>query len=137
MREERLIERIRAWNKEPDRRGRNDPNKVIDSVLKHLQRILNTRRGSTQISGEYGIPDFTDFLGTYPDSLREMERAIRQTILRFEPRLKSVRVSFTPQEDESLTLRFQITAQLVMPEERRPVLFQSMIESDGRVNIRS
>jgi predicted component of type VI protein secretion system len=49
MREERLIERIRSWNKAPDRRDGSDPKRMVGSIIRHLERILNTRRGSAQI----------------------------------------------------------------------------------------
>lgn len=136
MREERLLERIRSWEKGPDRRAREDPTKVIDSVLRHLQRILNTRRGSVPIAEDYGVPDFTDLLHSYPDSIREVERSIRQIIQKYEPRLKAVRVSFIPQDEDIFSVGFQIVAKLAAEDEKIPVFFESFMGADGRVKIR-
>ncbi len=136
MREERLLERIQSWEKGPDRRAREDPTKVIDSVLRHLQRILNTRRGSVPIAEDYGVPDFTDLLHSYPESIREVERSIRQIIQKYEPRLKAVRVSFIPQDEDIFSVGFQIVAKLATEDEKIPVFFESLMGADGRVKIR-
>jgi type VI secretion system protein len=136
MREERLTERIRSWNRGPYRREGQDPKRMIDSVIRHLERILNTRRGNAQISEDYGIPDFNDFRIAYPDSQRDLERAIRHTIQKYEPRLRSVRVKFIRQEEELLSVSFQIVAQLVLDEAKDPVVFESTLDSDGKIKIR-
>ena len=88
MKEDRLLERILNWKNEPLRRNRGDVRREIDSILAHLTRILNTRQGSVPISGIYGIPDLTDFMTSYPESVTEIERSIRCTIEEYEPRLR-------------------------------------------------
>lgn len=135
MREDRLLERIRAWEREPHRRAREDPKRIIDSVLNHLQRILNTRQGSTPIAEDYGVPDFTEFLRRYPDSLNDFERSIRQTIQKYEPRLRAVRVRLIPQEDDAFSLRFQIAAKLATEEYKESVRFESLVDSDGKISV--
>ena len=136
MREHRLLERIRCWKREPDRRSKEDPGLTIDSVLMHLQRILNTRQGSVPIAEDYGVPDFTSFLDAYPDSLRDFERSIRQSIQKYEPRLKAIRVSFVLDEEDPLSLRFQIVGKLITKDYKDPVRFESVVGSDGRISIR-
>jgi type VI secretion system protein len=135
MREERLLERLRIWDREPERRAKNDPKKIVDSVIRHLQRILNTRQGNVPIAEDYGVPDFTDFLHSYPESLREIEKTIRQTIQKYEPRLRAVRVNFIPQDDDVLSLRFQIMAKLSVDEGKTPVFIETLVDSEGKVNI--
>jgi type VI secretion system protein len=135
MREERLLERLRTWEREPARRGREDPRKIVDSVMGHLQRILNTKQGNVPIAEDYGVPDFTDLRHFSAEAVREIERSIRQTIQKYEPRLKAVRVSFIPQEDDNLSLRFQIVAKLAT-ESRTQVFFETVIDSDGKIDIR-
>ncbi len=135
MREERLLERIRAWEREPARRGKEDPRRIVDSVLRHLQRILNTKQGNVPIAEDYGIPDFTDLLKSAPESLKEIERAIQLVIQKYEPRLKGVRVSFIPEDEDALSLHFQITARLTT-ESKTQILFETIVDSNGRINIK-
>jgi type VI secretion system protein len=101
--------------------------------MAHLQRILNTRQGNVPIAEDYGVPDFTDFLGNFPDSLRDMEKAIRTAMQKYEPRLKAVRISFVPQEDDVLALRFQISARLITGSKNQ-IYFETVIDSDGRIS---
>jgi type VI secretion system protein len=135
MKEERLLDRIRSWEKRPILRNRQDPRRVTDSVLRHLQRLLNTKAGNVPIAEDYGVPDFTDFLHSFPDSVREMERTLRLVIQKYEPRLKAVRVSFVPQDESALSLSFQITARL-STEEKTQVLFETRVDSEGRIEVR-
>ena len=136
MREARLLDRIRQRELFPHRRETEDPSRVIDSIQDHLSQILNTRQGNVPISEEYGTPDFTDFLSEYPQSLRAFERAIRQTIMQFEPRLRAVRVAFTPQDEDRLVVKFQIFAKLAASESNTSVLFESLLDSDGKISIK-
>jgi type VI secretion system protein len=136
MREQRLLERICSWEKEPDRRSREDSGRIIDSVMEHLQRILNTRQGSVQIADDFGLPDFTDLIDNYPESIMDLERSIRRMVQKYEPRLTSIQVNFIPQEDENLSLDFQITAELKAGDEKLPVRFDSQMESSGKVNVK-
>ncbi|MDJ0816758.1 MAG: type VI secretion system baseplate subunit TssE [Desulfobacterales bacterium] len=136
MRENRLTERIRAWNSGPLRREGQDPKRMIDSVVGHLERLLNTRQGSAQIADDYGIPDFTDFKSAFPEAHRDLERSIRQTVQKYEPRLTSVRVKFIPQADEMLTVSFQIIARLILEGRKDAVVFESILDSDGKIRIR-
>ena len=136
MREERLTERMRSWKLRPFRREAPDPKRMIDSVIRHLEQILNTRRGSAQTADDFGIPDFSEYKSAYPDSQWDLERAIRHTIQKYEPRLKAVRVKFIEQEENPLSVSFQITARLVLEEYRDAVVFESILGSDGKITIR-
>jgi type VI secretion system protein len=136
MREARLLERIRLREKNPHRRESEGPGRVIDSVLDHLTRIFNTRRGNVPIADDYGIPDYTEFLHNYPESLRDFERAIKQTIVQYEPRLKTVRVSFIPQDNDVFTVKFQISARLVSTADNTSVLFESHLDTSGKISIK-
>jgi type VI secretion system protein len=136
MREHRLLQRIRTREKTPHERSVEDPKRVIDSVLDHIQRILNTRQGSVPIGKDYGVPDFTELSMAYPGGVRDFESRIRQTIEKYEPRLKAVRVRFVHPEDGIPELRFKITGRLVTGEKKAPVIFQSVVGSDRKIRIR-
>jgi type VI secretion system protein len=135
MREERLLERIQIWEKEPARRGKEEPRRIVDSVLRHLQRILNTKQGNVPIAEDYGVPDFTDFLNDIPNSIRELEKSIRLTVQKYEPRLKGVKVSFIPQEEDLLSAHFQIVGRLTT-DSKTQVLFETLIDSEGKVKVK-
>lgn len=135
MHEERLLERIRTTKREPKRRGSDNQRRCIESVLLHLQRILNTRQGNVPIAADYGVPDFLAFLQTYPESVGTIEHNIKNAIDKFEPRLTEVSVTYIPDDEESLSLRFQIVASLTM-EGGRKIFFDTVVDTDGRIQIK-
>jgi type VI secretion system protein len=135
MSEERLLERIGRWKREPQRRDREDPRKTIHSVLLHLSRILNTRRGNVPIAEDYGIPDLADLVSLFPESVREIERALRLVIQKYEPRLKVLRVSFVPQDVDVLSIRFEISARLVTTRDGSHIHLQTVLDGDGKVSV--
>lgn len=137
MREHRLLDRIRVMAKNPSRRVTEDPKQLIRSVQEHLQRILNTRQGNVPIAEDYGIPDFTELMSGYPESQRVIERAIRNTIERYEPRLQAVRVAILGEEKDSLTLSFQISARMLLREGKDSVVFDSVLDAGGRFTVKS
>jgi type VI secretion system protein len=136
MHDERLMERIRFGAAAFPRREKPDPRRMTDSILAHLERILNTRRGSAPIADDFGIPDFTDFRTAYPDSQRDLEREIRLTIQKYEPRLRSVRVQFIPFDHEPLSIRFQITARLALDDAEPSVVLHGVLDADGKIRMR-
>ncbi len=135
MLKERFLERLKIFKEDPEKRFSWDENRVKESILRHLEKLLNTRQGNAPIAEDYGVPDFTELLHTYPESIRDMERALRQAIRKYEPRLRSVRVRFVPQEEDPLTLRFEIVARLASDGDSSPVYFESVMGPDGKIRL--
>lgn len=137
MREERLLERLSSLEREPLRREGLDRARLIDSIVRHLGEILNTRQGSVPAAAGFGMPDFQESLQGYPQSVRELEAGIRRTIERYEPRLQSVQVVFLPQHDDTLRLHFQISASLRGGEgpDAARVRMETVVGSGGRFSV--
>jgi type VI secretion system protein len=135
MLEERLLRRIRGWEVEPLGRSREDPKKILDSVVHHLQRLLNTHQGSASIAPDYGIPDLMHLLQRGPDAAYEVENIIRDTIEKYEPRLTGVRVRFVTLDDGQLSLRFHIQGKLRL--DAKPVTLETVVSSDGSIQVKS
>ena len=106
-----------------------------DSVLKNLRRILNTRHGNSPALPDYGVIDLSTILHNYPESIQDMGDSIRRCIESYEPRLRGVMVLYEKDEDDVLSLRFRISAQIVMPGARQMVNFDTLVTSSGRVKV--
>jgi type VI secretion system protein len=104
----------------------------IDSIIEHLRALLNARRGHSPAVSHFGLPDFTDLAYGFPSSIQALQRAIRDSILEFEPRLKNVNVRHIPDE-EALVLRFEITARLV--HEDRALKLQTRVVAGGKFDV--
>src|SRR5687768_14487239 len=134
MREERLLERLRRWEAEPLSRKREDAQRTIDSVVRHLQRLLNTHQGSVEIAADYGVPAFMHFMQGGPKAAVSVEAAIRDVIEKYEPRLTGVRVRYVALEEGMPTLRFQVQARLQRHDQG--VLLETIVAPDGKIQVR-
>jgi len=81
-----------------------------DSIVNHLRVLLNARRGSSPACPDFGIPDFSDLVHQFPSAIQTLQRAIREAIMTYEPRLRQVTVRHVP-SDDPLSLRYEIAAQ--------------------------
>ncbi len=109
------------------------------SVRRDVETLLNARRrwrswpaGLTELAVSplnFGIPDCTGgkFHGT--GEREQLRREIEETIRRFEPRFRSVRVTLTSAEDKlDATLRLRIEALLHAEPAPEPVTFDTIID---------
>jgi len=136
MGEKRLLDRVRSWGKHDPGRTGNDIGRKIESVILHLQKLLNARQGTTLMDTGFGMPDFTDLTALFPDSVRDIERSISKTIETYEPRLSEVNVDFVFQDDQSLSLLFQIQALLKSENGDIDVHLESAIDTGGKMVIK-
>jgi type VI secretion system protein len=136
MHEKRLLERIRDFEKDQDRRGELNPTVLSASVLSHLRRLLNTKQGSVPIAEDYGLADLTELPGSFaPDNLAEIEEKITRVISQYEPRLTGLRVHFAARQDDSLSLRFEISGRVNAEELNLPIIFESVVEPSGKISL--
>lgn len=98
-------------------RGSSD-REVLDSVVRHLRKILNVRQGSVMIAEDYGGGDVA-YLPSHFSSpeTREYERTLVRMIEKYEPRLSNVKVRFKNEEAEDSKgttpeLIFEVSARL-------------------------
>ncbi|RLB12309.1 MAG: type VI secretion system baseplate subunit TssE [Deltaproteobacteria bacterium] len=135
MYEERLLERIGNLERYEGTRRSTDLSRAISSLINHLQRMLNTRKGSVLIDEDYGIPDMTNFPGeNFNEAGIGMSNIIKEFIQKYEPRLGNVKITFEPKGDDLLSLRFKLEGVLVRGN-RMPVTFETWIDPNGKVNI--
>lgn len=107
------------------------------AVAQHLARLLNTRQGSCLTCPDYGLIEVSEVLYDFPDAIGIMQRALKNTIQTYEPRLKNVQVRHLKNEAMGeMTLQFEITAQLHMPDGRRQALrFATSVDGSGNVKV--
>jgi type VI secretion system protein len=117
----RLLERIGARQAEQD---------LVDSVLEHLRRILNTRQGNVLTAPDYGMPDLTEFVQA-PDAQRALQTGILNSIRRYEPRLRRVNVTFAG--TDGLSVLYDVSAALRTGGEVR---FETSVDSSGLIRVR-
>jgi type VI secretion system protein len=87
------------------------------------------------IGDDYGIPDLASVVGTeYTQTITELRQKIQQVITKYEPRLRNVRIMIELDKDDVLSLRFKAEGYIVGGE-NLPIVFETVISSDGKVDI--
>ena len=56
------------------------PASTQTSILEHVQALLNTRQGSSQLDPAYGIPDITDVLHSLPGGMPVLRGMIEERL---------------------------------------------------------
>jgi type VI secretion system protein len=136
VRERRLLERIATWNAGEQRSNETQVDVLLDSVMSHLSRLLNTRQGSVQIDPLFGVPDFTNLAGTTAmGSTREIEEEIRRMVVRYEPRITSPRVTLNRQETDVMSIRFSLEGSLEVDDREIPLRISTTVGANGRVSV--
>ncbi len=108
---------------------------LAESILMNLKRMLNTRQGGPMIQpDDYGMIDITDVSARFPDSIADVQKSIRTTIEKYEPRLKNVQVEHIGTGQDLQTLKFKITAQLA-DSKRDAIYFETVIDPTGEVQL--
>ncbi len=133
-RDRTLLERLANPDAVGQRTTREDAGPLVDSVMRHLQRLLNTRQGQALIQPEYGMPDITDCAEDAPEALDRVRRAIKHSIEAFEPRLRRVKITHVPLGGD-LNLHFAISGQVVSGSRQIPVHFNTTVTPSGNAVI--
>ncbi|OUE40277.1 type VI secretion protein [Billgrantia desiderata SP1] len=106
----RLFERL-ATPERPEASGAEASlAEIVESIKRHLVDLLNSHPGHSECAPELGLLDFNDATIGVLDLERNIQRAIRQCIERFEPRVQQVEVESLPRGSDPLQLRFQVHA---------------------------
>lgn len=108
----RLFERLAASGQPAEPGGEASLADTVESIKRHLVDLLNSHPGHSECAPELGLLDFNDATIGVLDLELNIQRAIRQCIERFEPRVQRVEVESLPRGGDPLQLRFQVHATL-------------------------
>lgn len=93
------------------RRSRSRQELAAERVLaikRHLERILNSRRGCSMSSPGLGLQDFNDASMGSADLLVQVSQDIRASVAAYEPRVKVMSVRSRPDPAQPLSLNFRL-----------------------------
>jgi type VI secretion system protein len=105
----------------------------LTSIITHLNHLLSTRRGTLAHLPEYGLPDISEIYRDMPDSIVDLQRAIKHTVEHFEPRLRRVRVTYHETDRLNMRLVFLLGGELA---NRQRVEFQTIFSSHELVSVK-
>ena len=107
---------------------------VMDSIMRNLNMLLNSRQGCCQTRPDLGLSDLNitkDMRGSTPVLAREVEAQIRM----FEPWLRNVVVR--PVEDKSriAELIFHISGEVAYPDRTVRINVDSVLGNNGHIRL--
>lgn len=110
----------------------NDNTLEILSVQANIRRILNTRAGALKHIPDYGLPDLTEVYKNLPASVHDLRAQVENTLLKFEPRLRSVGIEISDNADPGLLVSFTMVCTL---KKAGLVRFGTYFEPPGRMRL--
>ncbi|MEK7393656.1 MAG: hypothetical protein RL173_1479 [Fibrobacterota bacterium] len=82
------------------------------SVVEHIQRLLETRKGMLIHMPDFGMPDIGDLFRRLPASASEIQTEMEALIRKYEPRMENAKVIFQEFDAAQARVRFRITGSL-------------------------
>lgn len=107
----------------------------MKSILRNLNRILNARAGQFPAQMDFGIPSPSEIAQAYPESVKVVQKTMRECIEKYEPRLSDVRVNQLESDHHKLAIRFQVTGRLTTTTDHKQVSFDTVIEPSGHIEM--
>lgn len=92
---------------------------LLHSVVSNLNRLFDTRRGAIGHLPDYGLPDMATVYRDAPGSGEDLRWAIKESVEKYEPRLRRVRVEERETDEYSMRLVFILKADLKTGEKIR------------------
>lgn len=136
MSEMRFFERLRALEANPDRRGRQNSDTVLNSIVWNLGKILNTRKGTVLLDPDFGLPDYTNFGASFSEeTIGVLRRSMEKLVRRYEPRIQQLRIQPHQVLPDELELAFDIVGVVSLEDGTLPVNMKTYILCNGEVRI--
>ncbi|MBI6528789.1 type VI secretion system baseplate subunit TssE [Proteus vulgaris] len=107
----------------------SEEDQVILSVMDNIRRILNSRAGTLKHLPDYGLPDMSKLIQGLPGSSHKVMAILSKTLLKYEPRIKSVTLGILP-ENEFGKLCYSLDIEL---HERGLIRYGTEFSPDGRI----
>jgi type VI secretion system protein len=133
--ERSILERLAKPSTKGQRTLTENTNEITKSVLRNLQHILNSRLGDAPAQPDLGMPSPSEITQAAPDAINLVMKNLRACIEKYEPRLSSIDIAHVEAGDEILTLRFQVTARLLLSKDGRTISFDTVVNPGGHIRL--
>ncbi len=97
--------------------GLREDEKLRGSIVENIKMILSTRRGSIAHLPDFGLPDIRQLYfdeGFRDETIDKICRLIKETLLKYEPRLQSIRVRVPSGGKDKTALKLKLEIHAIM-----------------------
>lgn len=140
---DRLIDREPEVSSESVQNRSLSIDQIKASVKRDLENLLNARLNiieppqSYRELGDsvytYGLHDFTSKNAISPSLKQQLRFELEKTISQFESRLKNVSIHFEDHSANKLSLKFRISALMVVEPIKEPVTFDTICDVNRQI----
>ncbi|MCL2779664.1 MAG: GPW/gp25 family protein [Polyangiaceae bacterium] len=109
---------------------------VREEVLGSIQALCNTRRGAVPCDPDYGSEPLTALSAAFDDLMARWSAAFRESLLRYEPRLREPQVLPRVGKAPDLTVSAEIHGELVVMTETVSTQFIATLSLGGFWSVR-
>lgn len=131
-----ILERLRRGAAAGPSSSVEDVDLLMRSIEANLARLLNAREGSAAAQPDYGMPPPSEIVHAFPRAVTRVQQHVKRLLERFEPRLCDLEVTHLENEQDKLSLRFQIQARLATSPSAMWVSYALRFDPSGRVTLR-
>lgn len=137
-REQMLLDRIasrghiESGRYEPS--ATEDVDALMESVRRHLTRLLNSRHGMSEALPDYGLPALNDLTIGSGDYVARVKEAILVAVEKYEPRMRRIRVSEVVDEEHH-TLAFRVDGILIGKSGEHRVWYETVVTGSGEFEV--
>ena len=90
----------------------SEDKKLRQSIIENLQMVLKTRQGSVLHLPDFGMPDILQLYFNSGNSIDPIRKQIKETILKYEPRIGDVRIDKTDFDQKNMRISLRIIASI-------------------------
>ncbi|OKY76365.1 MAG: hypothetical protein BM485_03760 [Desulfobulbaceae bacterium DB1] len=111
---------------------------IREAVIRDIENLLNTKRSILPVSAAFpevekslftfGVADYSADSPNSSYFRKKLLKDLRNTLARFEPRLRNVTVRVDPSSDNAQGLGFRISGVLVVDPIAEPVIFDTYFD---------
>ena len=105
------------------------------SIANHISKMMATRQGAAMTLPGYGMPSLENPHLSTTDTLNVARKRIANVITRYEPRLHSVNITFTPNHSDPLALLFNISGKIKMAGHEKIIDFNAVFIRGKKVRV--
>lgn len=102
------------------------------AIKRHLETLLNARKGCSQSSPELGLADFNGHDASNGDLLEQVSTDIRRTIQCFEPRIQVRALKAVPDCHAPLELHFRLDCQVQVNNHTEQLQLELLVNGHNR-----
>jgi type VI secretion system protein len=129
-----LFGRLKATSKQLRRKPRGEKRvaEQVTAIKQQIRILLNSRKGSSASTPEFGLADFNDAAIGSSDMVSTIVEDVRHAIARYEPRLVVEHIQCAPNQDLPLVLDFHITGHILAEDAAQKVEIDMVLNGFDR-----